>query len=92
MGNAGVDAPGGASIGGPSTGGAPAGGASVGGGASAGGVGAVGPGGVAAPGQAAQAPDAYSLQGIYFKRESYPTRTACLNAAYEKGLPLDVCR
>jgi hypothetical protein len=97
MGNAvGTDAPVGAMIGTPSISGAPAGGAPAGGapggGVSIGGAGAIGPGGLAAPGQAVRAPDAYSLQGIYFKREWYPNVTDCLNAASGKGLPLDLCR
>jgi hypothetical protein len=85
MGNAvSITAPAGAARGGSTVGGAPAG-------LSTGVAGAFGPGGAAAASQP-QSIDAYSLRGIYFKREWYESPADCLTAAYAKGLPLEVCQ
>jgi hypothetical protein len=87
MGNAvSVDPPAGAATSGLSIGGGPAG-------ISTGAGGPLGPGGVAVPTPGrAQGADAYSLRGIYFKREWFESPADCLTAAYAKGLPLEVCQ
>jgi hypothetical protein len=66
-------------------------GGAVAGAISGGPVGGFGPGGAAIAGPPGSI-DAYSLQGIYFKREWFESPADCLTAAYAKRLPLEVCQ
>lgn len=34
----------------------------------------------------------YSLRPIYFRRDQFKTTADCLTAAYDEGLPLEVCQ
>ena len=34
----------------------------------------------------------YSLRGVYFRREWFPSTADCLTSAYARRLPLEVCQ
>jgi hypothetical protein len=38
-----------------------------------------------------EAPRAYQLRAVYFRRDQFKSAADCLTAAYSQGLPLDLC-